>query len=484
MNEEKRPEKKPYRPRRNTDNGRNRPNSVSNTPKQTKVGDARRTALAALCDVTMHGAYSNLALDKRLREGELSPENARLASMIFYTALEKRVQIAWYLSALVKSMPQDVCQEILHIACAQILYMNGIPDHAAVDEAVRQVKRLRLEQYTAFVNGTLRSLIRARDAGELTLPDKELSPYRWASAAWSASENLVKRLADTFGWEEAEAILTYAPQKRQETVRYNSLRMTEPEMDRLIEKRGWVCEQGILPGVRLLTRPGSLTADPAYREGLFSVQSQSSMLSALAMEVKPGMNVLDACSAPGGKTCLMAEQMRDTGRVYAMDPHAHRVDLVRAAARRLRLNNVRPMEADAAEYRPNMDSSMDAVLVDAPCTGLGVLHEKPDMRISFDDAKVAELSALQKRILDTCARYVKPGGALVYSTCTLLPEENQNQVRKFLVSHPDFELKPLGSILPEPLREAEKDGMTQFFAHRHPGMEGFFIARLKRKGTR
>ena len=110
-------------------------------------------------------------------------------------------------------------------------------------EAVRQVKRLRLEQYTAFVNGTLRSLIRARDAGELTLPDKELSPYRWASAAWSASENLVKRLADTFGWEEAEAILTYAPQKRQETVRYNSLRMTEPEMDRLIEKRGWVCER-------------------------------------------------------------------------------------------------------------------------------------------------------------------------------------------------------------------------------------------------
>ena len=483
MNEEKRPN----RPSNRTNPGKNKPNPVSNKrglQKQTKVGDARRTALAALCDVTMHGAFSNLALDKRLREGEMSPENARLASMIFYTALEKRVQMSWYLSSLVKSMPQDVCQEILHIACAQILYLDGIPDHAAVDEAVRQVKRLRLEQYTAFVNGTLRSLIRARDAGELKLPDREASPFRWASAQWSASETLVKRLVDTFGWDEAEKILTYAPRTRQETVRYNPLRMTEEEFDRLIDRRGWVCEKGVVSGSRLLTRPGNLAADPAFKEGLFSVQSQSSMLSALAVGAKPGMNILDACAAPGGKACLMAERMRDTGRVYALDPYAHRVELIRASARRLRLNNVRPMEADAGEFRPSMENAMDGVLIDAPCTGLGVLHEKPDMRISFDDGKVAELAALQKRILDTCARYVKPGGTLVYSTCTLLPEENQNQIQDFLAGHTDFEIWPLGDMLPESLRDAETDGMTQLFAHKHPGMEGFFIARMRRKGTR
>ena len=479
--------KRPDTPRRKPTFAHNKQTSVRKQPQkliQTKVGSARWVALEALCDVTMRDAYSNLALDKRLKETRLAPEDARLASMLFYTALEKRVQIGWYLSELVKSMPQDVCREILHLGCVQILYMNSIPDHAAVDEAVRQVKRLRLEKYAAFVNGTLRSLIRARDAGELKLPEEEGAPIRAASARWSVSEPLVKRMVDTFGWQEAESILTYAPKTRQETVRCNRLRMTEEEFDRLIQKRGWVCEKGVVPGARLLTRPGNLAADPAFSEGLFSVQSQSSMLTALAMEVKSGMNVLDACAAPGGKACLMAEIMRDTGRVYAFDPHAHRVDLVRASARRLRLNNVRPMEADAAQFRPSMQDAMDAVLIDAPCTGLGVLHEKPDMRFTFQDGKVEELAALQKRILDTCSRYVKPGGLLVYSTCTLLPEENENQIRDFLASHEAFALEPLGELLPEGLRGAQRDGMTRFFAHRHPGMEGFFIARLRRKGKR
>jgi len=490
MNDEKKRSngpRKPYYANR-------KPNAVGGNAKQTegrknmekpaRVGNARWTALEALCDVTMRQAFSNLALDKRLKEAKRSAEDTRLASMIYYTALEKRVQIGWYLSGLVKNMPQDVCREILHIACAQILYLDRVPDHAAVDEAVRQVKRLRLEKYTAFVNGTLRSLIRARDAGELKLPDESLSPVRHAAAKWSASEPMTKRLVETFGWEEAEKILTYAPEIRQETVRANRLRMTDEEFDRLIEKRGWKSEKGVVDGARLLTRPGNLAGDPAFLEGLFSVQSQSSMLAAMAVEVKPGMNVLDACAAPGGKTCLMAEIMKDTGRVYACDPYAHRVELVRASAKRLHLGNVRTMETDSSVFRPSMEGSLDAVLIDAPCTGLGVMHEKPDMRFQYQDEKVEELAALQKKILDACCRYVKPGGVLVYSTCTILPEENEKQVRAFLAEHEEFEIYPMGKMLPEELQDAEKDGMAQFFAHKHKGMEGFFIARMRRKGRR
>ena len=204
------------------------------------------------------------------------------------------------------------------------------------------------------------------------------------------------------------------------------------------------------------------------------------MLAAQAVGARPGMQILDACAAPGGKTCLMAEHMGGSGRVFAWDVHAHRVELIRAAARRLGLENVRPSERDAGVPLESVRLSMDAVLVDAPCSGLGVIADKPDIRYRQTEEGLTALPVLQKDILWACAEAVRPGGLLVYATCTVLPDENENQVRAFLDAHSDFEPDTDDRWLPEALRPRLDGGMLRLLPHRD-GLEGFFIARMRRK---
>ena len=190
------------------------------------------------------------------------------------------------------------------------------------------------------------------------------------------------------------------------------------------------------------------------------------MLAAQAVEAKPGMQILDACAAPGGKTCLMAERMGTSGRVHAWDVHPHRVALIRAAAMRLGLENVRPAERDARKPADSMKLSMDAVLVDAPCSGLGVIAEKPDIKYRQTEEGLSALPPLQQQILSACAEAVKVGGLLVYATCTILPDENENVVRAFLENHPDFEQDTCDGWLPEALRPQFGGGMLQILPHR------------------
>ena len=202
------------------------------------------------------------------------------------------------------------------------------------------------------------------------------------------------------------------------------------------------------------------------------------MLAAEAVGVRAGIQVLDACAAPGGKTAYMAERMNGTGRVYAWDVYEHRVELIRAAARRLSLDNIRPVVRDARAFRDDMAGMMDAVLLDAPCTGLGVMDNKPDIKYRVTEAQIAELTQLQAQILDTCAGYVRKGGTLVYSTCSFLKEENEEQIGLFLKNHPEFRM----DSLPEsfgPLRENAGERGLQILPWRD-GIDGFFIARMKR----
>ena len=205
------------------------------------------------------------------------------------------------------------------------------------------------------------------------------------------------------------------------------------------------------------------------------------MLAAQAVQARPGMQILDACAAPGGKTCLMAEQMGTSGRVHAWDVHAHRVALIRAAALRLGLDNVRPAERDARKPADGMKLMMDAVLVDAPCSGLGVIAEKPDIKYRKTEEELGALPPLQLEILSACAEAVKVGGLLVYATCTILPAENREVVAAFLANHPNYEPDNDDGWLPEALRPRLTDGMLQILPHRD-NMDGFFIARLRRKG--
>jgi len=449
-------------------------------PAAPRMGDPRRVALNALCDVMMADAYAGIALNKRFKEVELSPEDKRLATNIFYTALENRMRIDHLLNGLVASMPEQIVRAVLHIASAQILYMDRIPDHAAVDEAVNTIKKLGREHYAALVNGTLRNLIRERDAGELKDPIRGENPARYLSIMHSIPETLVGRLIAAYGEEEAEKIISYKPEQHWENVRPNLMEMDDAAFEKYMTEKGWTWEKGTAAHSYRLLKAGDLAGDEDFRKGVFSIQGESSMLAAQAVCAKAGMNIIDACAAPGGKSALMCEMMQGTGRVYAYELHAHRVELLKGVANRLKLYNLRPAQADATVFRPENADRMNAVLIDAPCSGLGVMGDKPDLKYRMKEENLAEITETQKKLLDTCSKYVQPGGLLVYSTCTLLPDENENQVREFLNTHPEFSLETDDKWLPEALRDQMKDGMIQLLPHRHEGMDGFFIARMRR----
>ena len=443
---------------------------------------ARDAALRALQEVVRSDAYAAQALDRQLEIARLRPDDRRLAAGIFYFAVENRLYIEHALGQLLTQKPEPVVNDILHIAAAQLLFMDRVPDHAAVDEAVKQVRANHREGFSGLVNGVLRGLIRARDAGEIRLPDRETDPAGWLSVRYSIAPAAVERLIAAYGFEEAERFAAWQPPRREQTVRPNRLRMDAASFERWLDARQLKWRRGIAEDAYIIEDAGNLAALEGYRKGLFSIQGQSAMLAAQAVQAAPGMQILDACAAPGGKTCLMAERMGGSGRVHAWDIHTHRVELIRAAARRLGLDNVRPAEHDARRPMDSLALSMDAVLVDAPCSGLGVIADKPDIKYRQSEASLAALPPLQRDILEACAGAVKVGGLLVYATCTVLPAENGEQVRDFLARHPEFE--PDGDVrwLPEALRSRCEGGMLQLLPQRD-GLEGFFIARMRRRSV-
>ena len=465
-----------FKPR--ADRPKFRPAPAEAKPARPSGPDARRLALNALLDVTASGAYSTLALDEHLRASRIDPQDKRLATSVFYTALENRLKLQYALKQFVERMPDREIECILHIAAAQLLLMDKIPDYAAVDAAAEQARALNREPYVALVNGALRSLIRARDAGELRWPDRS-DPLSYLSIMHSLPEPLAARLIADYGLEEAERIIAYRPEVRQETVRPNLTQMDAASFEDYGRQKGWNLEKATAGNAFRLTRPGDLTGDPDYKAGLYSVQGEGSMLAAYALEPRRAGNYLDACAAPGGKSALIAELMQLTGRVQSWDVHEHRVELIQNTKKRLRLDNLRPAHRDAAVHREDLDATFDGVLIDAPCSGLGVMHDKPDIKYRVTEADLGALTELQKKILDACAPYVAPGGLLVYATCTILKDENERQVRSFLMNHPEFEPETSRSYLPESLRPLVVDGMVQLQAYQW-NAEGFFIARMRR----
>lgn len=441
----------------------------------------RDLALRAFRDVMRNNAFASQALDRQLQTApNMADNDRRLAAGIFYFTLENRLRIEHCLTKFVKTEPEQDAMEIMDIAAAQLLFMDKIPDHAAVNEAVEMTRRAKKDSLCPMVNGVLHNLIRARDAGELALPDRETEPKAYLSEKYSVSLPLAERLYNAYGIDVAEKIVSWTPDRRCDVIRANRMRQSDAELEQYLTAQGIDWKKGMVEGAYRVFGAGRLSELDGYKKGLFSIQGESSMLAAQAVGVKTTQQVLDACAAPGGKSALMAEAMRGTGRVYSWDLHEHRVELIRAAARRLGLENIRPQENDASKFNKNLEYEMDAVLVDAPCTGVGVMGAKPDIRYNLTEETMEALPGVQKAILDNCARYVRPGGTLVYSTCTILPEENEAQVRAFLETHPAFEPMTDNKWLPEELRGLYKDGMIQILQGRD-GIEGFFIARMRRK---
>lgn len=423
------------------------------------------------------GGWSDGVLKKQLAAAGLDSRDAALATQLCFGELQNQMLLDFYLSKFsnipLKRMEDKVVQ-VLRLGAYQMLFLDKIPHSAAVNSAVALTKtHCKNPRAAGMVNGILRSLERSLN-NLPTIPQKD--PVSYLSTLYSHPEWLVREFILTLGTDETAALLAANNSQPPTTVMVNTTRTTAAELAaKLGEERVEVQPHPWLDNCLLLSKTGDLERLSAFQDGLFYVQDPASRLSIEAAGPEPGMRVLDCCAAPGGKSFAAAIRMENRGEIISCDLHPHKKKLIQAGADRLGLSIVAPMTADGKEFRPKWENAFDLVLVDAPCSGLGVIRKKPDIRYK-DPAPLEELPAVQSAILANAARYVRPGGVLLYSTCTLLPRENEGVVQAFLAEHPDY--KEESFTLPGPVGPVPS-GMVTLWPHRH-GTDGFFICKLRK----
>ena len=433
---------------------------------------ARETALNALIACRKNGAWPNAALKEYLQRDHLDSRDAALATRLVYGVLQNRNKLDFYLKQLLTgklSGLHPVVKDILHLGIYQIAELDRVPDSAAVNEAVELAKKYCPKQKNApaLVNGVLRNAVRSRDSWE--------EPVGYAER-YSHPEELITLLKKSLPKGKLEPMLIADNAAPQTVVQVNLLKTTTEELVKLLENQGvaaaphpWMENCLVLSGL------GNLERLEAFQQGLFYVQDAASRLSIRCLGPEPGWTVLDCCAAPGGKSFAAAIAMEGKGKIISCDLHPHKVELIAKGAGRLGLELIEAQCRDASQANPQWVGKFDAVIVDVPCSGLGIIRKKPDIRYK-NLSQLEELPALQRAILETQAAYVRPGGVLLYSTCTVLPRENEDVVAAFLQAHPEFTLQPLN--LPEVFPKNETGMITLI-----PGeydTDGFFICRLGR----
>jgi 16S rRNA (cytosine967-C5)-methyltransferase len=435
---------------------------------------ARKTALELLYDIEYRSVFSSDAILGLIDHKALSPEDRRLAIHLVYGVVERRLLLDHYLGQLSRTRLNKLDPHILLIlrmSLYQLIYLDRIPPSAAVNEAVKLAK-LKGSHLGGFVNGVLRSFI--RDRGKLTLPDPVAMPDHYLSVVYSHPLWLVQDWLKRFGPAFTEQLLDANNQTPPLTVRINTLKTTVEEVCASLAKDG-------ITAVPSETLPYALTVQSgmesliqswrAYKTGMIYVQDLASMLVAEIVDPKPGESVLDLCAAPGSKTTHMAQKMNNQGLITARDVSESKLVRIRNNSARLGIHIIKEEVADGMLFDPSSLEKYDRVLLDAPCSGLGIIRRKPEIRYNRTRHDIGALAGIQKEILKNAAAYVKAGGVLVYSTCSIEPEENEAVVLGFLKSNPGYHL--------EKTPWSDPDGFVRRYPNLH-GTDGFFIAKLKR----
>lgn len=448
------------------------------------VDAARESALAVLYEVNEKGAYSNIALNKQLESGNLQGIDRAFVTELVYGVLKWRLTIDRTIQNFSKIKLKKISPWILNIlrlGVYQLLYMTKVPESAACNESVKQALKHGHNASSGFVNAVLRNIARNRD--NLKLTDNLTDRVQYLSVKYSHPEWMVRRFTELFSDTFTESLLDADNGIPDFTIRANSLKCTVEELIKALAAEGVETAAGRYGGDALILKnPSSITKLEAFKKGLFQVQDESSMLVGRVLDPKPGEFVIDACSAPGGKATHIAQLMGNRGKVLARDIFEHKVKLIGDAAARLGINIISTEVYDASVPDGKNAGRADRVLLDAPCTGLGILRRKPDIRWARDIEDGKAITELQLAMIKAVATSLKPGGIMVYSTCTLLPEENGGLVRLFLKENTEFSLDDITQYLPTELAEHVQDrGMLQLYPNRD-GVDGFFIARLRKRG--
>ena len=424
---------------------------------------ARELAFELLFKAEASKQYSNIALDNALQKSDLSTADKNLTSALFYGVTERRLTLDYQINSLSSRPLKDIDTKALiaiRIGLYQLIYLTRIPHHAAINESVDLVPR----KSSGFVNALLRSFLRR---GELALPEKE-NTVEYLSVKYSVGVSLVKKFISIYGIEETENLLSAINDTPDTTIRVNTLITDRKTM---LENIPDAIPTSNAPN-GILTR-GSVRELYGFEDGLFFVQDEASQICIEALSAQENELIMDICACPGSKSFGAAIDMQNRGQILAFDLHENKLSLIKKSAERLKISIISTSAQDGRKPLPELFSKADRIICDVPCSGFGVLAKKPELRYKSPEES-ASLPKIQSDILENACKYLKVGGTLIYSTCTILPEENENNVLSFLAKHKEFSLEPwrVGNV-------SSESGMITLLPHVHK-TDGFFIAKLKR----
>lgn len=442
---------------------------------------ARQLALQIVNKINEDGAYTNIALNKALSANLLADKrDVSLVTEIVNGTIKNKIYIDHVLSQFSKEKLDKLSpwvRNILRISVYQILFLDKIPESAAVNEGVNLTKKYSHQGSVKFVNAVLRNLIRKKD--DISFPQREKNVVEYLSINYSFPLWLVEHYIKLYGAENTENMLEFFNQVPDTWVRINTLKISIEEGEKIFSEKGISIEKSeyIAEAYKIIGGYPLMRMDE-YKDGLFSIQDETSMMAVDILNPSPGENIIDVCSAPGGKTTFIAERMQNQGEIKAVEFYDHKIDTIKEYSKRNHIDIVEVELGDSRDIYSKYPETFDKVLADVPCSGLGVLGKRADLKYQADSCKFEEIIEIQKGILRSAAKMLKVGGSLVYSTCTLNIAENQKVINDFLLENKEFEKMEIPAKYKKFLDE---EGNFQTLPFRD-NKNGFFVAKLRKRG--
>lgn len=452
---------------------------ITGAPTEIKTiySGPRGAAVKLLNRIERTDSYLDKLLDAELKSKDIPDIDKSLFAEIVHGVLRWQGRLDWILNGFTHGnfLKSEVnIRNALRVALYQIMFLTQVPQYAAVNEAVEFIKKIRGEKFAGFVNAVLRNIIRTLDA--IHYPDPEEDLVQYLAVYYSHPTWMVKRWLDRFGRQETEKFLSVNNEIPDLTLRINKLKITPSDFLALLEKNN-INFQGssyIDYFIRVKSLSG-ISQLNIFQSGFFTVQDESAAFPVLLLDPKSGERIIDMCAAPGGKTTFIAELMKNEGTVVAIDKYESKLNLIKASCQRLGITNVETLAADSSELTIE---PADRILVDAPCSGLGALRKKPDIKWKREPEDIQKLTIRQLSLLENASRLLKQGGILVYSTCTTEREENNEVVEKFLQKHPEFVVENATYYVNKSV--VTSDGFVETYPHHHH-LDGSFAVRLVKK---